>query len=319
MTSIASLSLYKIAFQMKTDFNKLKIYLAAFFVFLPVFYIVTLSTPVLAQIQVQDDSGQTVILKQPARKVISLSPGLTELIYAAGGAEQIKAVVSYSDFPEQAKKLPQVGSYNTLDIEKILILQPDLVIAWKSGNPKHQIKQLKKLGLTVYISEPKDFMDIPVTLKIFGQLMATETIAEQNADKFIKQFDQLRHTYQKNNNKAAKRTFIQIWNNPIMSVNGHHLISKVITFCGGNNIFAQTKGLTSSPSIESILAQDPEIIIATGMADTSQTWLNRWQQWPFLSAVKNHRLYAVNPDHLVRHTPRILQGIKAVCQLINAE
>ena len=319
MTSIVSLSLYKIAVQMKTDFNKLKFYLAAFFVFWPVFYIVTLSTPVVAQIQVQDDSGQIIILKQPARKVISLSPGLTELVYAAGGAEQLKAVVSYSDFPEQAKKLPQVGSYNSLDIEKILILQPDLVIAWKSGNPKHQIEQLKKLGLTVYISEPKDFMDIPVTMKTFGQLMATETIAEQNADNFIKQFNLLKLTYQRNNNKVLKRTFIQIWNNPVMSINENHLISKVITLCGGSNIFAQTKSLTGSPSIESILEKDPEIIIATGMADTSQTWLNRWRQWPFLSAVKNNRLYATNPDHLVRHTPRILLGIEAVCQLINSE
>ena len=301
---------------MKVNLNQLNFYPHIFFIIL-LFYMSMFCAPVLAQIQVQDDSGQTVILEQPARTVISLSPGLTELVYAAGGSELIKGVVSYSDYPLQAKSLPRVGSYNALDIEKILIMQPDLIIAWKSGNPKHQIEQLKKLGLTVYISEPDALMDIPVTIKSLGKLMATEIIAEKNADKFIEQLNKLKQTYQNKNNANRKRTFIQIWDNPVMSVNENHLISKVITLCGGNNIFARAKGLTSSPSIESILELDPEIIIATGMADTSKTWLNRWQHWPFLSAVKNNRLYAANPDHLVRHTPRILLGIKDVCQLIN--
>jgi len=270
----------------------------------------------MAQIQVQDDSGLIITLKQPATRVISLSPGITELIYAAGGARYIQGVVSFSDYPEAAKKLPQIGSYNALDMENILILQPDLVIAWKSGNPQHQIQQLKKLGLTVYISEPGDFMDIPRTIMQLGRLMATENDAEHSARAFTDQFEQLKQTYKSKKKEQPKRTFIQIWNNPVMSVNQEHLISKVISLCGGENIFAKTIGLTNSPTIESILQQDPEIIIATGMAESSAIWLERWQQWPFLNAVKNNRLYAVNPNLLVRHTPRILQGINEVCQLI---
>ncbi|MCW8931908.1 MAG: cobalamin-binding protein [Gammaproteobacteria bacterium] len=299
--------------------NNNKIIQHKFFQFFMVLLALVFSAPAISQIKVTDDTNQIITLNAPAKKVITLSPGLTELIYAAGGANYIKGVVSYSDYPEQAKKLAQVGSYNALDIEKILVMQPDLIIAWKSGNPKHQIEQLIKLGLTVYISEPKDFMDIPVTIKTFGQLMATDTIAKQNADRFTKDFNDIKKTYQTDQEKELKRTFIQIWDNPVMSVNEDHLISKVITLCGGNNIFSHTKGLTNSPSIESILEYDPEIIIATGMADSSQEWLNRWEQWKFLNAVKNQRLYATNPDHLVRHTPRILKGIKDVCQLIHGE
>ena len=301
---------------MKSHYNIFSLY--TFFVFFLALYLFTFSIPALAQIKVLDDSGQTITMSQAAKKVISLSPALTELIYAAGGSELIIGVDSFSDYPEQAKKLPHIGSYDALDIEKILIMQPDLIVAWKSGNPKHQIEQLRKLGLTVYISEPETFADIPRTIKTLGELMARESIAEKNADSFIEQFEQLKLTYQSNKSKAKKRTFIQIWDNPVMSVNGNHLISKVITFCGGKNIFAPAKGITSSPSIESILEQNPEIIIATGMADSSQSWLNRWRQWPFMSAVKNNRLYATNPDHLVRHTPRILQGIQDVCLLINS-
>ncbi|MCP3852350.1 MAG: cobalamin-binding protein [Gammaproteobacteria bacterium] len=280
------------------------------------FYSLTISSFAVAQISVIDDIGQTIVLNQPAQRVISLSPGLTELIDASGGLDKLKGVVTYSDFPPEAKQIAQVGSYNSLDIEQILVLKPDLIIAWKSGNPVHQVEQLKKLGLTVYTSEPKNFMDIPITIKAFGELMGTETIAEQNAASFIKQFKQLKLKY--HTNKKPKKTFIQIWDNPVMSVNEKHLISKVITLCGGENIFSQTKGLTITPSVESILELDPEIIIATGMADTSKKWLERWQQWGFLSAVKNEHLYATNPDHLVRHTPRILQGIEAVCQIIAA-
>ncbi len=270
-----------------------------------------------AQIQVKDDSSQIIILQQPAKNVISLSPGLTELIYSAGGAQYLKGVVSYSDFPEQAKEIPQVGSYNALDLEKIIALQPDLVVAWKSGNPTHQVEQLIKLGLTVYISEPNNFMDIPRTINTLGKLMGTETISEQNSIHFINEFKRLETIYQNKIKSKNKRTFIQIWNKPVMSVNKDHLISKVITFCGGENIFAQAKGLTSAPSIESILVNNPDLIIATGMADTSKKWLSRWQQWPSLNAVKNKHLYAVNPDHLVRHTPRILLGIDEVCRLLN--
>jgi len=274
-------------------------------------------TNVSAQIQVSDDTGQLITLKQPAQKVISLSPGLTELVYSAGGENVIKGVVSFSDFPEQAKSLPQIGSYNALDIERIVSLQPDLILAWQSGNPIHQLKQLKNLGLTVYFSEPREFTDIPETIIKLGKLMATEKVAEKNAYDFTQEINQLRQKYKIIDENNKKRTFIQIWDNPVMSINKEHLISKVVSLCGGSNIFAQAKSLTYSPDIESIFKSNPQIIIATGMAGTSNAWLKRWEKWPFLSAVKNKRLYAVNPDHLVRHTPRILSGIKEVCQIIN--
>jgi len=289
------------------------------YIYALLFYILTHTImPALAghsdPIRVVDDSGSPVILDKAAIKVISLSPGLTELVVAAGGLDKLQAVVSYSDFPLQVKNLPQAGSYNALDIEKILILQPDLIIAWQSGNPKHQVEQLKKLGLKVYISEPDDFMDIPDTLLRLGKLMATEKTAQKNAAQFIEQFEQLKKKYQIKKNKSV---FIQIWDKPLMSVNQQHLISKVITLCGGKNIFDNAMSLTLSPSVESILEKNPDIIIATGMADISTQWLNRWRQWPFLKAVKNKQLYAVIAEHLVRHTPRILLGIDEVCQLIH--
>lgn len=270
--------------------------------------------PVYAkQFQVIDDSGFSIVLSQPITKIITLSPALAELVVSAGGLNNLIGVVSYSDFPESIKTLPQVGNYNALDIEKIIQLQPELIIAWKSGTASHQIEQLKKLGFKVYISEPETFMDIPKTLIKLGQLMATEVPAQNSAKQFIDHFEQLKIKQKFYKSRTKKSLFIQIWDHPLMTINQHHLISKVIQFCGGENIFSNAVSLTLKPSIESILEKNPDIIITTGNNNT----LNRWRQWNFLNAVNNKKLYTVNPDHLVRHTPRILLGIEEVCRIID--
>ncbi len=281
------------------------------------FFLISTLSVHAKSIQVVDDSGTTIVLNQPAKKIITLSPGLAELVASAGGLEHIIGVVSHSDFPEDIKILPQVGNYNALDIEKIVLLQPDLIIAWKSGTAKHQIEQLKRIGFTVYISEPETFMDIPNTLVKLGQLMATESLAQKSVTQFMSHFEQLKRKQASYKGKKRKSVFIQIWNQPLMTVNQHHLISKVIQFCGGKNIFAKVFSLTATPSMESILEKNPDIIIATGGKDTLQHWLNRWRQWDFMNAVKNKQLYTVSPDYLVRHTPRILQGIEEVCLIIH--
>jgi iron complex transport system substrate-binding protein len=269
-----------------------------------------------AEITLTDDTGQKITLQQPAKRIVSLSPGNTELLFAAGATDQLIAAVSFSNYPEQARQLPVIGTYNQLDIERIVALQPDIVIGWNSGNPKHQIKQLKKLGLAVYLSELDEFQDIPETLIRFGRLINTEKLARQQASEFNQRLNELKQTYL--NKPHKNKVFIQIWNNPVMSVNQQHLISKVIKFCGGSNIFADHHQLSMSLDLESVISRNPDVIIATGMAQTSRLWLQRWHQWPVINAVKNQRLFAVNPDHLVRHTPRILLGIAEVCEKLKS-
>ena len=272
----------------------------------------------LASINVKDDTGQFIELAKPAKRVISLSPGMTELLFAAGGGAYVKGVVSYSDFPEVAKKIQQVGSYNSVDIEKILALNPDLVVAWESGNPALQISKLKKLGLTVYISEPRNFDDIPSTLERLGTLVDTATIATNAANEFRQKLGNLKQRYAKNKT-IAKSVYIQIWNQPLMTINGEHLISRIVEFCNGQNIFHDVGQLTLSLDVETILAKNPDAIIVTREGELGNEWLSRWRQWEFLNSVKNRALYTANPDHLVRHTPRILQGITQVCGFLQPQ
>lgn len=271
-----------------------------------------------ASIKATDDTGTLIQLDHPATRVVSLSPGTTELVFAAGGGEKLRGVVSYSDYPAGAKQLPQVGSYNAIDIEKIVALKPDLIVGWESGNPPLQISKLKSLGLNVYLSEPREFSDIPATLKRLGALLGSEAVANKTALEFEQNLARLESKYSEAN-LIRKSVYIQIWNQPLMSINGTHLISRIVEFCGGDNIFHNVKQLTLSIDVETILEKNPDAIIASRQGDLGHQWLSRWKEWKFIAAVKNDALYAANPDHLVRHTPRIIQGIEQVCGFLQPQ
>lgn len=270
-----------------------------------------------AEISVVDDIDHKITLKAPAKRIISLSPGLTELIFSAGGGKYINGVVSYSNYPESAKTIPQIGSYNSIDIEKIVALNPDLIVAWKSGNPPLQISKLKKLGLNVYTSETRNFDDIPSTILRLGILMGTKDTSHKAAETFNNKLIELSKRFPKNNNK--KRVFIQIWNQPIMSINGEHLISKIVEHCNGENIFQDSTQFTLSLDAETIIQKNPDVIFATREGKLGNTWLSRWKKWEFMNAVKNKQLFTVNPDHVVRHTPRVLDGIEQVCGYLHSK
>ncbi|MDH5547557.1 MAG: cobalamin-binding protein [Gammaproteobacteria bacterium] len=287
------------------------------FTLLLIAILISLPTTLLAEIVVTDDAGTVLTLDKTATRVVSLSPGLTEMLFAAGGGEYIKGVVSYSDYPEEAKALPQVGGYNNIDIETIVSMKPDLVVSWKSGNPPLQISKLQSLGLNVFISEMREFDDIPRTLTQLGTIMGTESHALKAAKEFTTQLNALRAQYNPENTQP-KSVYIQIWNDPLMSINGDHLISRIVGLCNGKNIFQNVQTVTITLDAETIIKENPDAIIATREGEQGEQWLSRWRGWPFLKAVKQGELYMANPDHLVRHTPRIINGIKQVCGMLQA-
>jgi len=174
-----------------------------------------------ANVSVTDDTGREVRLAQPAQRIVSLAPHITELLFSAGAGGRIVGVVEYSDYPPAAKKLPRVGAYNAVDMERILALRPDLVIAWASGNPPALIEQLRSLGLTVFLSEPRSLEDVASNLERFGQLAGTQTTAQAAADEFRRRLQALRVRY---SDRKPVSVFYQIWHRPLMTVNGEHLI-----------------------------------------------------------------------------------------------
>lgn len=264
-----------------------------------------------ATVSVVDDTGKTVTLAHPAKCIISLAPHVTELLFAAGAGKQVVGVVSFSDFPAAAKTLPLVGAYNAFDLEAILALKPDLVIAWKSANPAASLEKLRAMSIPVFVSEPLQLEDVASNLERFGVLAGTSTVANVASAQYRKRLNELRSKY---SHKASVSVFYQIWHQPLMTVNGEHIISQVIELCGGRNVFAGLPALAPKISLEPVLLKDPEVIVAGNSALNHPGWKEEWRRWPNMRAVKNDHLFYVNPDIIQRHTPRILKGAELLCR-----
>ncbi|KXS51612.1 MAG: iron complex transport system substrate-binding protein, partial [Marinobacter sp. T13-3] len=188
--------------------------------------------PIMAEVCVMDARGQQLCLDQPATRIAALSPGATELVWAAGAGEQVVAVVDYSDYPPAAKAVPKVGSHTRLDMERLLQLQPDLVIAWVTGNPAEQVQMLKDLGLPVFSIEPRSFEAVSDTIERLATLAGTETDGFVEADRFRRGIAELREQYA---SAEPVPVFYQVWDEPLMTVNNEHLIGEMIQLCGGDN------------------------------------------------------------------------------------
>lgn len=270
-----------------------------------------LAAPALSAIDVEDAVGRKLVLERPAMRVVSLAPHMTEVAFAAGAGKQLVGAVAYSDYPEAAKAIPQVGSYDNVSYESLVALKPDLVLAWRSGNGEEIIARLQSLGLTVYVDEPHTLDDVARSLRDVGKLSGNDSAAEVAARQFLQQLSHLRETY---STREQLSVYYQIWDEPLMTLNGEHMISDVVRLCGGRNVFADSLALVSRISVESVVRADPQVIIASGMDKARPEWLDEWRKWTSMTAVKNEQLYFVPPDVLQRHTPRIIEGATLLCE-----
>ena len=266
-----------------------------------------------AQITLRDDSGQELRLTHPARRIVTLSPHATELLFAAGAGARVIASVDFSDYPPEAKRLPRVGGYETLDVERIVALKPDLVVTWGSGNPPAVVDQLRGLGLPLFVSEPRSLDDVATSLQALGKLAGAESSANRAAANFRQRAAEIRSRY---STRPPVRVFYQVWDQPLMTVNDAHLISKVLNLCGGINVFASLSALVPTVDVEAVLAADPEVIIGSEEAGARSDALDAWRRWPRLAATKRGNIFQMPPDIMVRHAPRILDAAQIVCDLL---
>jgi len=266
-----------------------------------------------APLAVVDDAGRTVRLVAPAQRIVSLAPHLTEVLFAIGAGDRLVGTVAHSDYPPAARSLPRVGGYNAIDPERILALDPDLVVAWQSGNNPVQLQRLQELGRVLFINEPRRLADIPRT----ARRLAVLTGMPQAGLRFERQFRQrLEALQQRYAGRRPVRMFYQIWNSPLITVNGRHLISDVMRLCGAVNVFAGLPALAPTVSVEAVLAAAPELIVIGGFERERADWRAAWQRWPRLPAVRGGQIYFINPDWMQRHGPRILDGAEQLCRYV---
>lgn len=265
-----------------------------------------------AEITVEDDLGHTVSLAQPAQRIISLAPHVTELLFAAGAGARIVGASNFSDYPREAAQIPSVGSYNALDLERILALKPDLIVAWHSGNKPAQLARLRQFGIPVFESQPADYEMIAQALQRLSRLAGSAASGDAAAAAFRSRWQQLQQQYR---GRSEVSVFYQIWSQPLMTLNGQHMVSSVLRLCGGRNIFAELPQLAPTVSVEAVLAADPQVILSPG--DARDEPLQRWRQFSRLRAVRDGQLYSVNADWLNRAGPRILDATEQVCTLLD--
>jgi iron complex transport system substrate-binding protein len=254
-----------------------------------------------AQVAVVDDYGNQVRLPAPAARIVSLAPHLTELLYAAGAGARVVAAVDYSDFPPEARALPRVGSDAHTNLEAVLALRPDLVVAWPNPGSVRAVNRLAELALPVFRSEPRELEDIATTLERLGVLAGTSGEAQRAARAFRARKAELEKRYA---GRAKVRVFYQVWDRPLLTVNGDHVISKVIRLCGGENVFAAAPAIAPEVNREAVMRANPQVII-TSEANAQ----------PPAGLIKI-RFHVIPADLIQRHTPRLLEGAERVCRAL---
>lgn len=274
-----------------------------------------IALPAHATISVRDDDGNAVTLDKPAQRILALAPHITELLFAAGGGEKIVGVVSYSDYPEAAKKIAKVGDNRQYDMERIIAMKPDLIVVWMHGSAERQIAMLRQLKVPIYHSDPKKLADIPNNMERLGQLMGTEKVATPAAARLRAKLASMSAQYAQ---RPPVRLFYQVWDNPLYTISGASIISDAMRVCGGQNVFAAMKVVAPVVTAEGVLQENPEAIFATSEKSDadSEGGLAMWRAFPSLSAVRNNNLFRLNGDLLNRAGPRMVDGTRAMCEML---
>lgn len=263
-----------------------------------------------AAVSVIDDAGRRVTLPQPASRIVSLAPHATELLFAAGAGARVVGAVSYSDSPAAAARLPRVGDAHALDLERIVALRPDLVVAWLTGNSRQQVDRLAASGIPVFFSNPRVAEDVATDLARLGELAGTGDTARAAAARFRDELQQLTSRYR---GARPVSVFYEIWHTPPMTLNGRHFISDILARCGARNVFADVPALTPTVSLEAVIAAAPQVIASGAGAEA----LNSWRSRPEIPAARNGHLCEVDATRMHRAGPRLAEAAAQLCSCID--
>lgn len=267
-----------------------------------------------AELRMVDDTGNTIVLAQPARRIVSLAPSVTEMLFEVGAGDRIVGTIAYSDYPEAAKRIPRVGSGVQLDLERIVQLKPDVIVVWLHGSVQRQLDALRNVGIPVYYSEPRSLAAIAGSLRELARLAGAPSAGEEAAKALEARVAALRKEY---SGRRPVRVFFQIWAKPVMTVNDKHLISDVLRTCGGENVFGSLRPLVPVLEREAVLAAAPEAIGTAVHPDQPDDGQDQWRRWPQLSANAQGNYFKVSADLIARHGPRIVDAISVVCEGID--
>ncbi len=270
------------------------------------------ATSASASVSVIDDEGSTITLRQPAARIVSLAPHLTEQLFAIGAGDRIVGTTEFADYPPAARAIARVGRAHSVDLESVAALKPDLVVIWGSGFPPATIDSVRRLGVPVFVSEPRTLDDVARSLERLGTLTGRD--GAPAAANFTAKVAALRAQYA---GRAPVRVFYQVWATPLMTLSGRHVISEAITVCGGRNVFAELVPIAPQVSMEAVVAADPQLIITAEPGARAGDALAMWQRFPTLAATRRGQFVTLDADRMNRHGPRLADEIAVLCAAID--
>ena len=266
---------------------------------------------------VSDDLGSTVDVARPPLRIVSLTPGATEMLFAAGAGAQLIATVEYSSEPPAARAVPRIGDVAAIDMERLVVLRPQVVIAWPAGGNPAQRAKIAALGIPLYQQQVARLSDLPGSLRRLGVLAGTEAVAGQAAAALEARLEALERTYAAPLAGRPRPTvLLQVWNRPVYTVGGRHLMSDALGLCGARNVFADLPEPGPLIDTEAVIARNPDIILAAAPPGEGAAWVADWQRFPSLAAVRNHRVVAFENQALSRLGPSVLDGTEELCRTI---
>ena len=244
-------------------------------------------------------------------RIIALAPHIVESLFAIGAGQQIIGTTAHSDYPEQAKNILQIGNYARLQIEKIIQMQPDVIIAWKSGNPNEDLVRLAQYHLHVEYSNPITLADVANDILMLGRITGREEKAQQVADGYLQQLHNLQQHYA---NATPVRVFYELWSRPLRTVANQAWPQQQVQLCGGDNPFAKANDDYPQVGLEQVLVSLPQVVIQPTMNNSNQADALDWQQWPHIPAAKNHFILHPDSDKVHRMTTRMLDEVRLMCE-----
>ncbi len=264
-----------------------------------------------------DDLGRKIFLAKAPRRVVSLAPSITEILYAIGLNDEIVGVTEFCDYPPEAKQKAKIG-YAQPNIEAIVTLEPDLVLAPRAFLRADLLAKLEQLKVTIFVVDPESFEEIPSRIQTVGRILNRSTAADGVAMAMRQRIAAIRNKMEA---VAQVRVLYVLNSQPLITVGPGSYIHQVINVAGGSNIASQTTVPYPHLNMEAVLKEDPEIIIfpignAEGISLTEQ---REWLRWTSLSAVKQGRLHQISADILNRPGPRIVEGLETLARIIHPE
>lgn len=261
-------------------------------------------------VSAKDDLGGLVRLSKPADRIITLAPNATEIVASAGAMDKVVGDSAYSNWPPPARALPRVSNAFRIDLERIVDLRPDLIVAWASSLPLAAQRALERLGYPVFILRPRSLKQIAHEVLEIGKLAGTDSRAKASAIRYLHQLRRLSKRY---TGLPTVSVFYEISGKPLYTVGGQQIISKIIRLCGGRNVFSSLRTLAPVVTRASVLARDPEVIL-TGSGPFARERLQRWSKEPWMAAVRADNLFVLPASLLGQPGPRILRGARKVCR-----